>query len=69
MSAPDAGHGHGGGGFDVKKAFAIAALIFLVLTLNVIGMLTGQIGGLFQMLKLNGGVVLAILAAVFFLKK
>ncbi len=50
------------------NAWGYSILLIVLVMVNIIGMLTGQIGGFLQMLKFNGGVIMAG-AALFFIAK
>ncbi len=56
------------GGINVGKAWGIAILVIVLVMLNVVGELSGQLNGLLQVVKFNAGALLIIAAFVFFMK-
>lgn len=48
--------------------YIIILIVVVIIMTNVLGMATGQIGNFLQMMKMNGGVLLA-LGAIFFLQR
>ena len=49
----------------LANAWGIAILVIVVVFMNLIGMLAGQLHSLLQVMKLNGGPILVILALIF----
>ncbi len=61
-------HPPAAGGSKLGMAWGIAILVIVLVMVNVIGSFAGQLNTLLQVMKINGGVLLA-LAGIYFIGK